>query len=96
VVKDWETLVRQTATKGNAILHLREMKVSWSVIATPLHTDITRSLTRRVMMMNQAVKMRRLQRGRRRRYVWIVCSQLYYDWQQCRLDRLPRRKNRMR
>jgi hypothetical protein len=28
VVKDWETLVRQTATKGNAILHLREMKVS--------------------------------------------------------------------
>jgi hypothetical protein len=28
VAKDWETLVRQTATKGNAILHLREMKVS--------------------------------------------------------------------
>ena len=27
-VKDWETLVRQTAAKGNAILHLREMKVS--------------------------------------------------------------------
>ena len=26
--KDWETLVRQTAAKGNAILHLREMKVS--------------------------------------------------------------------
>ena len=27
-VKDWETLIKQTAVKGNAILHLREMKVS--------------------------------------------------------------------
>jgi hypothetical protein len=28
VVKDWETLVRNTTARGNAILHLREMKVS--------------------------------------------------------------------
>jgi hypothetical protein len=28
LVKDWETLVKQTAVKGTAILHLREMKVS--------------------------------------------------------------------
>jgi hypothetical protein len=28
VMKDWETLVKQTAVKGNAILHLREMEVS--------------------------------------------------------------------
>ena len=35
-VKDWEMLVKHTAVKGNAIVHLREMKVSCkSVIATP-------------------------------------------------------------
>ena len=33
-VKDWETLVKKTAVKGNAILHLREMKVSWSAIVS--------------------------------------------------------------
>ena len=28
MVKDWGTLAKQIAVKGNAILHLREMKVS--------------------------------------------------------------------